>query len=442
MMKIIDRYEHGRLMIGEEDFKQAHWDAFVKLNNLHQDKYFDVLPKGIKFKQFVGVIQVDGLLVQIHPKADKDDLDGKWRFVLLDMLQACGRLKAQTVGNANLKKQHLNLLEVYFEYFLREVESLIHHGLVKKYSKETGNVKALKGKLEFAGNIRHNLVHKERFYTTHQVYDVNHKLHQVLALALSIVDQFSRGTNLADFSKRVRLAFPEVNNIQVNEQVLNAIKLDRKTAPYERALELAKLIILNYSPDINQGKQKMIALMFDMNELWEEYVLVQLRKTINNTPEFALKYQVKGQTRKYLWNYNYIQPDIEITKKETNEETKEETKETFIIDTKWKRPGYSASVEDLRQIYTYARFWDAKKVMLLYPGNSVQNRNGLFLTDDYKSKVTPEKDGVLIEHTGMMSFVSVLQENQSIEENTDEKKKYKLNEFIAKEILELLSNKV
>ena len=55
--------------------------------------------------------------------------------------------------------------------YIQEINKLLHIGLVKKYRKETNNVKALKGKLEFAGNIRKNLVHKERFYTTHQVYN-------------------------------------------------------------------------------------------------------------------------------------------------------------------------------------------------------------------------------------------------------------------------------
>ena len=398
-MNKLDVFEYGRLIIDDVLFTKEHWKSFVKLNEANQNAYFDVLFNGIRFKQFVGVIQVDGLIVQIHPKADKDDSDQKWKDVLLQMLKATGRLKAQSAGDAQLKKQHLNLLEVYFECFLREVEQLIHRGLIKKYRKETGNVKSLKGKLDFAGNIRHNLVHKERFYTTHQVYDVNHPLHQLLNLALSIIDQFSKGTKIADFCKRIIMSFPVVDSISVNPQLLSSIKLDRKSAPYERACELAKLIILNYSPDINHGNQKMIALLFDMNELWEEYVLVQLKKEVNNeNSPFYKQFTIQGQTRKYIWNSNFIQPDIEIVSTSTNE--------TYIIDTKWKRPGYSASVEDLRQIYTYARFWDAKTVMLLYPGDEAQNRLGTFQTDDYSQNSFPSQVQQ-IEHVGKMGFISV-----------------------------------
>ena len=405
-MKTIDVYEHGRLLIDEQGFQKKHWEAFVKLNTLHNGAYFEVLHNGLKFKQYVGVIQVDGLSVNIHPKADKSDGDQKWKNVLLQMLTACGRIKADTADSAQLKKQQINLLEVYFQFFLDEVEGLVRQGLVKKYRKETGNVKALKGKLEFAGNIRHNLIHKERFYTTHQVYDLDHHLHQVLAHALDIVGQFSKGTHLNDQLRRVQISFPEVKQIKPNAQTLTALKVNRKTAPYERALELAKFIILNYSPDINHGQQKMIALLFDMNVLWEEYVLKQLKKYTRDHPEAG--FEVNGQESKVFYGSGRtIRPDIVLRKGE----------ETIIIDTKWKRPyDASASIEDLRQMYTYGRFWNATKLILLYPGD--------FEKGNYKPYPNPNDPEM--KHNCKISFVSVLDE------------KGRLDNWISTKIIQIL----
>lgn len=387
-MKTIQRYEHQKLIIGSDGFKKHHWDSFVKLNILHNEKYFRILHNGIQFKQYVGVIQVGNFTVQINPKADKTDDDNRWSSVLIDMLKKCRRIKAQTNDSVNLKKQPLNLLDIYFEYYLREVEQLIHKGLVKKYRKETNNVKSLKGKLDFAGNIRHNLIHKERFYTTHQVYDTDHRLHQVLNLALEIVDQFTSGTRISDQCKRILMRFPEVEKIKVNETILNTIRLDRKTAPYERALELAKFIILNYSPDIVGGDQKMIALLFDMNQLWEEYIYITLINEIHKEGSIYKEYQIRAQHKKGFWGNNSLQPDIVL----------EKGKEVYIIDTKWKLPDNSASIEDLRQMYAYARFWHADKVMLLYPGD--RSHSGF---KEYKNQ---EKDG--IKHECQMAFVTVL----------------------------------
>ena len=400
-MNNIHVYEHGRLIIGEQGFQKKHWDAFVKLNTLHDGAYFDILHNGLKFKQYVGVIQVDGLSVNIHPKADKSDGDTKWKNVLLQMLKVCGRIKADTADSAKLRKQQINLLEVYFQFFLKEIEGLVRQGLVKKYRKQTGNIKALKGKLEFAGNIRHNLVHKERFYTTHQVYDLDHQFHQVLAHALDIVGQFSKGTHLNDQLSRAQISFPEVKHIKPNAQTLSALQVDRKTVPYERALELAKFIILNYSPDINHGQQKMIALLFNMNDLWEEYVLKSLRKYTRDNPK--LGYEVSGQESKVFYGSSRtIRPDL-VLRKGT---------ETIIIDTKWKRPtNNSSSIEDLRQMYTYGRFWDATKLVLLYPGN--------FETG--KFRIFPNPNDPEMKHECKASFVSVLDEDGNLDKGIGEK---------------------
>lgn len=423
-MKSIIRFEHEKLSIGQEGFTKQHWEAFVKYNELHNNQFFDVLYNGIRFKQFVGIIQIGNFAVEILPKADKNDSKENWRNVLLPMLKACGRIKAKSADAANLKRQNLNLLEVYFDYYLREIEQLIHSGLVKKYRKETGNVKALKGKLDFAGNIRHNLVHKERFYTTHQVYDVNHKLHQVLNLALEIVDQFSSGSRINDICKRIRMSFPEVTKVNVNERILNALKLDRKTGPYERALELAKFIILNYSPDIKGGNQKMIALLFDMNQLWEEYVYVTLRKEIQSDSQKYEGYTLKAQHSKDFWGNNSLQPDIVLSKGNEN----------YVIDTKWKIPGNAASIDDLRQIYTYARFWNAKKVMLLYPGNIKSKKEGVFKIDDFHRLSSNTFEISEIQHTGMMAFVNVIQKV----DNFTTENKFRLNEHIGKELIDLI----
>jgi 5-methylcytosine-specific restriction enzyme subunit McrC len=405
-------YEHDRLTTDQASFKTRHLNALLKLNEYHNFDYFDPIPNGVKFKQYVGIIQVDGLSIEILPKSDKDDSSADWKGLLLQMLKACGHLKASSVGAANVKRQHLNLLEVYFELYLTEIESLIHRGLVKKYRKNTGNVKALKGKLEFAGNIRYNLVHKERFYTTHQVYDRDHLLHQTLAYALEILEQFSKGSYLFDRCKRVLLNFPETSPLKVTKKQIEGIVLNRKTAPYNQALELARLIILNYSPDISTGREKMISLLFDMNRLWEEFILIQIRKELAGT-----SYSVKGQDSQTFIGSNYLKPDVVI-------QHDEDSKKVYIIDTKWKRPtNQSSSISDLRQMYTYNRFWNAKKAMLLYPGESKNNSFKPFETEDF---FRDNDQTTSITHLCKSGFVSILDQDN------------KLSDTIGKQVLKLL----
>lgn len=424
----IIKYEHECLRFKEDDrFTRKHLDALIKLNALHEGSYFDIIPNGVKFKQYVGVIQIEGLCIEILPKADRNSdaqTKDKWQNVLTDMLKACGRIKIHTSADANLSRSKLNLLELYFDQYLTEVQLLLRNGLAKQYRKEAGNVKALKGKLDFAQNIRHNLVHRERFFTIHQVYDVDHKIHQVLAQAIDIVQQFSTSMWINDKCRRVQLEFPEVKKISATKQLLDSIKLNRKTAPYERALELARLIILNYSPDISQGNDKMISILFDMNQLWEEYVLVKLRQattTVFKRTDSDVK--ILGKGRKPFWGSNRLEPDIVLKK----------NGETYIIDTKWKTPGTSTSVQDLRQMYTYGRFWNAKKIMLLYPGDHGTDGFIPFDNAEYLEYNTEMKSQDKMQHACMKGFVSVLKKEPSGDD-----KKYILDDKIGDRILELL----
>ena len=355
--KIIQVFEHELLQIGEQ-FQQKHLKAFSKLNALHDDMYFDLRYNGIKFKNFVGVIQVDGLTVEILPKIDASETNEElWQSVLIGMLKTTRKLQVRKVGNANVSRQNVHLLDIYFEWFLNELELLIHNGLIKQYYKQTKNVKALKGKLEFAGHLRKNLIHKERFYTTHQIYDKDHLIHQILSKALYIIEDFTKGTYLYSRSKSVRLDFPDVKEIKVDVSTFSRVKKGRKTAPYATALEIARLIILNYAPNISAGDEKMLALLFDMNNLWEEYVLVKLKQEAAALQNV----EVYGQQSKEFWQGITIRPDIVVKKDE----------KYFVIDTKWKNiQNFNPSTQDLRQMYVYNDYWKSVRAMLLYPSET------------------------------------------------------------------------
>lgn len=405
----IQVYEHSFLPIEKGSFEQRHFVALSKLNALHGYQYFDLKHNGVVFKQFVGVIQVDDLTIEILPKIDRyepEENKTKWRDVLLEMLKITKKLKIQQVGQANVSRQSIHLLDIYFEWFLSEVQLLIHQGLIKQYYKETGNVKALKGKLEFAGHIQKNLVHKERFYTTHQVYDKDHLVHQILGQALEIIATLSKGNYLYSKCKTVQLNFPEVKTIKANENTFNKIPKSRKTAPYENALAIARLIILNYAPNISSGSEKMLALLFDMNSLWEEYVLVRLKQACLNQ-----NVEVYGQSSKGFWNGITIRPDIVL---------KKDNKVALIIDTKWKNIDQSQpSTHDLRQMYVYNDYWRSTKALLLYPSNIALEKITQF--DPFES--LPDRDE---HHQCGLGRISVLNATG------------KLNQNIGMEILQLI----
>ena len=372
--KFIQVFEYQKLRYDDSGyFRKHHFDAMVKFNELHQNKYFTIIHQGIRFGSYVGVIQIGGLTIEILPKADNNENADKnlWQNVLLNMLKVCKHIQVESISETQLKKRYQSILDVYFELYLNEVERLVKKGMIKKYRKNQSNQNALKCKLLFAQNIQQNLVHKERFYCEHQVYDKNHLLHQILLKGLLVLKTFVNDS-LKDKLNRLLFEFQDFENINIQKKHFDKIIIDRKNHDYQKAIDIAKIIILNYSPSLNYGNDNLLTLLFDMNALWEEYIFRILQK--HKTDEIEVSFQNSDK----FWENKRIRPDIVL--KTQNE--------TFVIDTKWKIiEANNPSDDDLKQMFVYNLHWKAEKTLLLYPKtNQIDSVFGTFHFDNLGKK--------------------------------------------------------
>jgi len=359
-------FEHQTIVLNQKFeegvvFDQTKLDAFVRFFGKGVP-YYSLIRNGIQFNEYVGAIQIGNTLISVLPKADKRQKEDqaekkKWNQILIEMLRAVHGINVKAPSSSHLKIKNNSVLDLYFELFVIETEYLLHRGLVKKYRKTEGNLNALKGSLQFNKQISKNLVHKERFYSKHSTYDTEHLLHIILYKTLQVLKRINTNAALVGRINALFLNFPEMPNQKITESVFDKLEFNRKTITYQKAIEFARLILLHYHPDLSKGRDDVLALMFDMNALWEQFVLVSLRKNKD--------LKVRGQASRFFWKpeggrRRSIKPDIIVS---TNNEN-------YVLDTKWKLVSNKPSIEDIRQMYAYHHYFEAKKVALLYPGDA------------------------------------------------------------------------
>ena len=361
----IQVFEHSILKIDDaRGFKTDHWTSLGWYNEQYGARFFTLLPNGIRFNQYVGVIQVGNLTIEVLPKIGRDAREGqedRWQKVLIDMLRECSWMKIHAQEKASLRFKPNSILEAYLEIFLSECEKLLHEGLIKKYRPVCENSFALKGNLLFAQHIQRNVVHQEQFYTRHMVFDRENLFNQILVKTLRLIPLITSSPLLKDRVYNLLLGFPDLRDVKVTVGTFQKLVYDRKTARYREAINIAAMILLNFRPDIISGANHILAILFDMNDLWEEYIARQLRKNI--LPGWSMTTQHQKpfwSVDSYKWS-KVIRPDIVIS---------HPTKPAVIIDTKWKMPeGNIPADTDLKQMFAYNEYWQGIHAILLYPDN-------------------------------------------------------------------------
>jgi 5-methylcytosine-specific restriction enzyme subunit McrC len=335
--------------------------------------YFSLTHNGVQFNEYVGVIQVGNLLIEVLPKADKYSTDkDSWRKILIGMLKTVYGFDIKATSNANLKIKPNTILDLYFELFIKEVEILLHGGLIKRYRKKEGSINVLKGALLFNKQIQFNISNQEKFFTRYTTYDTIHPLHQIIYKTLCLLKQINVNQSLNSRLGSLLLNFPEMPNINVTDATFNKLVFNRKSLVYKKAIEISKMILLHYHPDVSKGKNDVLAIMFDMNKLWEQFVFHSIKKHKSNS------FSILRHQRKNFWtpssgSANTIIPDIVI---------KNANNEFLVLDTKWKNlNGKNPSPDDLRQLFVYHHYYNANKVALVYPGN-YSNINGYYFEPD------------------------------------------------------------
>ena len=315
--------------------------------------------KFIQARNYVGVLQTKGgLTIEILPKiADKTDTD-KSKAVFIKMLRTLKNFPFKSSNLANLKTQNLPLLEIFISMFLCELEALVKKGIKSDYVTLEENLKFLKGKLNINEQIKRNNIHKERFYVGYSEFLSDIKINRIIKTTLKFLYKKSNSSKNQQKIRELLFIFDEVSMCDDYKNFFAKLIINRQVKHYEQTLLWCKIFLLGNSFTPHKGDNLALALLFDMNALFESYVGDFIKKSFAGTIlQHSEKYLIEAPKSFKL------KPDIFLEGE-------------FIADTKWKiirqdinesEKKYKISQADLYQLYAYGKKHECGKLYLIYP---------------------------------------------------------------------------
>ena len=341
-----------------------------RLNNISQTELFEIKSwNRVKAKQFVGILRVGNKNIQVLPKIFWDDNTIILKN-LLYMLSYTKKLAIKDSDIADLWEVH-DLFEVFIYLFVKELIVLLKRDFKKYYNDREENSSFLKWRLIFPEHIKNNICNKSKFFIWYEQMDENFLLNIFLhSTCVKLLKYSTSHINRKLLSKCCFIYKDIDTQFFAHPKTLDTLNFSRIYTSYKHVFSLWKMLYFWNSPDFSKNIDMNFSLLFDMNQLFEEFTLEFLKK---HRTEIRWDIDVVWQMRwKYVFQENkfHLRPDICIDF---------QNGARCIIDTKYKKlDGWKnnlwVSSQDIYQMFAYGMryFWwydthKEKHIILLYP---------------------------------------------------------------------------
>ena len=220
----------------------------------------------------VGSVQVGDLAVVISPKLPISRV--------LFMLSYGLDPKAWRNSPFNYGEAR-SLVEAVIPGFLYHLRSALGPGVLQGYRVEEDTLQTVRGAIRFADQVRRQFGRCVPAEVRFDEFTIDITENQLLKAALTRLGRLRiRSEENRTGLRRYEAALDLVSNVEFAPRNLPAIIYTRLNDRYRPAIELAKLIIRSSSLEMRHGQMSGQAVLFDMNKVFEDFVVNALRETL------------------------------------------------------------------------------------------------------------------------------------------------------------------
>lgn len=331
---------------------------------IQRQRFFDFTVDGkISARNYVGVVQYDGIRIEVYPKIfaeDEAENTKLWQLNMLYWLSYCRKVKFPFSFADVSKLQFDDFLELLIYIFANFTEDVISNQPFQAYHTVGEETPFLKGRISFEEYTKNNLTTGkwQNFFCNHEpfVYDnlFNRIVKYVTKRLLAVSENYLNQERLNE----ILFILNDVSDIPCSANDCDKVKLNPLFAEHKHILDLCRLYLSNQVIDLEDKDSNNFCFLLPMEYIFEDFIFgfVSDKWPVLN---------IRSQSTDYLAlrkgsSVFQIRNDIYIPEK-------------LIIDTKYKirsnNDGMKAGVaqSDLYQMISYALRRNCRNVLLLYP---------------------------------------------------------------------------
>lgn len=320
----------------------------------------------IKFINYVGIISVGNLVIEILPKISITNDIVKDRKILMFMLSKCNKLSVNINEALETNIVNQSLIDILAKVFTKKLLLELQRGLYLEYVSQENSLNRIKGKVLVTQNAKMNYRDKSKVYCQYDEFTENNIFNSILLKATNLLLVIVNNPIVKRELNIIKNLLNDVDDIYIPLELINNYKLNKKNERFKEVFILVKLILSNSTMNKSIGKENGFSILFEMNYLYEEYIGILLKEVIEDK---TIEVNTQEKSKYLLRNKNTgrneiaLKPDVVIY---------QDNKPKIIIDTKWKSASIGGkeiySQGDIYQMYAYiTTYKEAEKCILLYP---------------------------------------------------------------------------
>ena len=305
---------------------------------------------------WVGVISTEALTLEIRPKVPIKNL--------LFMISYSLDRNSWPHSIADLQQDD-TLVEAMALAFAVQVRRAIQRGLHHDYRSEEDALAVVRGRLRFDEQLRRHYARFPPIEVRYDEFTADIVENRLIKAAFTRLGRMRlRSARTRRILATLNQAFDAITLTEFDGHNLPDVVFTRLNEHYRPAIELAKLILRSTAYDLRHGGLRASALLIDMNQVFEDFVVTALREALHLSLR-AFPQQSRGHSlRLDEAGTIHLYPDISWW---------DGRQCRFVGDAKYKRIDLNgAKNSDVYQLLAYCIAADLPGGMLIYAAGEAE----------------------------------------------------------------------